>query len=240
MYQRCTYFHGSKAGLIWSSLEVVFQNWCQCQIKRHKTVKQHPVGAHPCSHRCASWMRWLPRVLWRSGNRCSCPMSIFHAVTPYKRALWHQLVPVLATHFSAWPCKRRWRSSLPSRPYPKPSLLVITPILASCCLWHCRFPCIYCSRWTHYCSWQPWLCWFFSGLLQSWARPYSPLVQRPLFRRSLTFPMSLKMNRTKLVRLLVNKGETDNYWLKCCFISGETFSQILTFLFEYFFCIPNP
>ena len=167
MCSECTYFHGLEAGLIWSSLGVVFQNWCQRQIKRHKKEKQHPLGAAPCSRRYAFWMRWLPRVWSRCDNRCSCPMSIFLAVTPYKRALWHRLVPVLAERFSAWPCKHQCSSSSPSRPYLTPSWSVMTPILASCCLWHCRFPCIYCSKWTRYCSWQPWLCWFFLVPLQN-------------------------------------------------------------------------
>jgi len=167
MFSGCTYFHGLEVGLIWSSLGVVFQNWCLRQIKRHKKENQQPLGATPCSRRCASWMRWPPRVLWHCGNRCSCPMSIFPAVTPYKRALWHQLAHVLANRFSAWPCKHHWSSFSPSRPYLTPSLWAMTPILASYCLWHCRFPCIYCSKWTRCCSWQPWLCWFFLVPLQN-------------------------------------------------------------------------
>lgn len=47
------------------------------------------------------------------------------------------------------------------------------------------------------------------------------------------------MNRTKLIWLLVNKGETDNYGLKWACKSGETFWQNSTFCSKYFFRIPN-
>lgn len=167
MFCWCTYSHGLEAGLIWSSSAVVFQNWHQRRIERHKKENQHPSEATPCSRRRASWMRWPLLVLRRCGNRCSCPMSRLLAVTPYKRALWHRLAPVLSGRSFAWPYKHRCSSSSPSRLCQTPSSWVMTPILASCCSWHFRFPCICCSRWTRYCSWQPWLCWFFLGPLQN-------------------------------------------------------------------------